>query len=156
LGAHPLAAGAVVIGRLAGRYLVVACDHDPEFTCVGKGPSGVSRAELKSIVVSALAILAIAWAIDMRGALALIVAGPLVGAILDAARGGNGIVGGMLAGAVTFCGFAATLYVRACFFAEPNAIDYLGPALAFPVMAVMGMVIGAIVGFAHGLFVDRR
>jgi hypothetical protein len=132
---------------------VVSGDHDLEFTSTGKAPSGVSRAELKSIVISALAI---AWAIDMRGALALIVAGPLVGAVLDAARGGNGIVGGMLAGAVAFCGFAAIMYVRAYFFPEPNTVDYLGPILAFTAMAVMGAAIGAVVGLAHGLFVDRR
>jgi H+/Cl- antiporter ClcA len=63
---------------------------------------------------------------------------------------GNPFLGGMLAGVI--CGVAATftfgiaMYIDKYFEADPNTVDYLGPALSFLLLGFVGAIFGASVG----------
>ncbi len=99
---HPGAAGEVVSPQ---QFPVVvarvgASELDPEFVPTGKGRP--CRPCPYSIAASAVFILLVAWALDRRGNVALIVFGPLVGAVAATARGGRGISGGIVGGVASY------------------------------------------------------
>ena len=79
-------------------------------------------------------------------------AGPVVGALVERFRGGRGCLGAIAGGVLYYVGYGASAYTWHHFYPNPTTTDYLGPFLAFVVLAVLGFMVGTAVGLVFWLF----
>ena len=74
--------------------------------------------------------------------------GPISGAIAHKRWGGRGILGGIVAGAMSFAGFGVALYVWSFYFPVPVAVHYWKrPGEVFLIQALYGAITGLVAGF---------
>jgi uncharacterized membrane protein len=80
----------------------------------------------------------------------LIAAGPFCGAMIERAKGGEGVTGGILGGILSYCGFVIVVYVR-WFYLGFVAVDAF---VAFLAVFLTAALFGALVGMAIGCIVE--
>jgi hypothetical protein len=80
----------------------------------------------------------------------LIAAGPFCGAMIQRARGVEGVTGGVLGGILTYSGFVMFAYVRLFYLGDVGADAFVVILALFLTAALFG----ALVGLAVGCFVD--
>lgn len=78
---------------------------------------------------------------EWRG-LFIIVGVPATGSLIHQSIGGRGILGGAIGGGLLCSGFGIYAY----FLSGPVTGDYIGPALAIPLLSLMGAAFGLVVG----------
>ncbi len=70
----------------------------------------------------------------------------MCGATVHKRRGGQGILGGVVGGVVSYVSFGIVMYMRAYLNPQPDTVDYLGPGLSFILLSCSGALIGLAVG----------
>jgi polyferredoxin len=75
------------------------------------------------VIVGLFALAFAFW--EMLWPLYLMAAGPFFGAVIERARGGDGVTGGTLGGLVSYSGFVTLPYIRLCYLGYVGA-DSLG------------------------------
>jgi hypothetical protein len=77
----------------------------------------------------------------------VVLGGSPYGAWRARSRGGSGMVAaGIIGGVLSFWTFGAAMYARMYFFAEHQAVDYLGPVPTFLLLMFFGSLFGAGMG----------
>ena len=99
------------------------------------------------VIVGLFALVFAFW--EMLWPLYLMAAGPLCGALIERARGGEGITGGILGGLVSYSGFVTLPYIRMWYLGYVGADAFV----FFLVILWTAASFGAFVGFAIGCIV---
>jgi hypothetical protein len=97
-------------------------------------------------MLAVVGLFALAFAFwEMLWPLYLIAAGPFCGAVIERARGRDGIRGGFLGGMLCFSGFVIVAYAL-MYQAGYTALEYFAAILVLAAVALFGGLIGLAVG----------